>query len=63
MAKVYFHTSTVDLLRNRSRKVVQLENLLRYDTYWSRKDVLRLQHMIAQIDAVIASRAAQEPLF
>jgi len=63
MAKVYFNTPTIDLLKNRSRKVVQLENLRKIDGYWCRKDILRLSHMIAQIDAVLAARAAQEPLF
>jgi len=63
MAKVYFNTPTIDLLKNRSRKVVQLENLRKVDGYWSKKDIARLAHMIDQIDAVLAARAAQEPLF
>jgi len=63
MEKVYFNTSTVDLLKNRSRKVVQLANLRKVDGYWCKKDIARLEHMINQIDAVLASRAAQKPIF
>jgi len=63
MAKVYLNTPTIDLLKNRSRKVVLLEKLRKVDGYLSRKEILRLEHMIDQIDAVLAARAAQEPLF
>jgi len=63
MYKVYEKTSTVKLLINRSRKVNQLATLGKLDGYWVYKEKARLAHMISQIDAVIAARAAQEPLF
>jgi len=63
MYKVYAKTSTIDLMKNRSRKIAQLEKLKAIDGYWARKDIDRLAHMIHQIDAVIEARALQEPLF
>jgi len=63
MWKVYEKTSTVDLLKNRARKVNQLRTMEKFTGYWSKKEKARLAHMIDQIDAVIAARAAQPPLF
>lgn len=63
MWKVYSRTSTIDLMKNRARKVRQLEQLYGLHTYWVGKDQRRLQHMIGQIDAVLAARALQAPLF
>jgi len=63
MSKVYRNTSTIDLIRNRSRKVVEMEKARSMGGYWAKKDVSRLAHMIYQIDAELACRAAQKPLF
>jgi len=63
MFKVYSKTSTIDLIKNRSRKCVQLERLIKVNGYWAQKDINRLKHMIMQIDAVLVSRALQMPLF
>jgi len=63
MYKVYSRTSTVDLIKNRNRKYIQWRNLTHERGYWAIKERNRLQHMINQIDAVIAAREAQQPLF
>jgi len=63
MYKIYSRTSTQDLIKNRNKKTVQIFRLGKISGYWAKKERNRLAHMISQIDAVIASRAAQEPLF
>jgi len=63
MYKVYAKTSTIDLLKNRARKVNQLRTMEKFTGYWTKKERARLEHMIKQIDAVIEMRALQEPLF
>jgi len=63
MHKVYSKTATIDLMKNRSRKCVQLEQLIKVNGYWAQKDINRLKHMIMQIDAVLAARALEDPLF
>jgi len=63
MYKVYSKTSTVDLIKNRNRKVAELSKLRDQFGYWAKKDKSRLAHMISQIDAVIEARRLQEPLF
>jgi len=63
MSKVYRNTPTIDLLRNRSRKLNQMAKASWMSGYWARKEVMRLAYMIDQIDAELACRAAQQPLF
>jgi len=63
MYKVYAKTSTLDLIRNRNRKFAQLCRLDGLDGYFVKKERARLAHMIGTIDAVIASRNLQAPLF
>ncbi len=63
MYKVYAKTPTMDLVRNRNRKYRQLLRLDGLDGYFVGKERARLEHMIEQIDAVIAHRALQIPLF
>jgi len=62
MWKVYSRTSTIDLIKNKNRKLVQLHRLAGIDGYFVKKEVARLQHMISAIDAVIQSRVDQNPL-
>jgi len=63
MYKVYSKTSTIDLIRNRNKKIRKLQQISQYNTYWAKKDRDRLQHMIDQIEAVIEARKLQIPLF
>jgi len=63
MQKVYEKTSTIDLIKNRNNKIRKLQNIQYLGGYWAKKDRARLAHMIDQLDAVIAARAAQTPLF
>jgi len=63
MYKVYSKTSTVDLIKNRNKKIRELNKIRDMGGYWVKKDILRLVHYIAQIDAVIEARRLQEPLF
>jgi len=62
MYKVYSRTPTIDLIKNRNRKVAQLHRLDGIRGYFTDKERNRLVHMIKQLDAVIFSRAQQEPL-
>jgi len=63
MSKVYFKTSTIDLIRNKGRKQLALYKAERAGGYFGRKEAERLRYQIAQIEAVLAERAAQTPLF
>jgi len=63
MSKVYRQTSTFDLIRNRSRKIVELQQWERKGGYWAKKACARITYHIRQIDAELECRAAQKPLF
>lgn len=64
MMKVYSKKSTLELLTLRSKKSNLLVSLKRWKgSYWAQKEIVRNAHYIDQIDAVLAARAAQEPLF
>lgn len=63
MSKVYRNTSTIELIRNKQRKQLELMRVANIRSYWARKDAARLAHMIHQIDVELAARAARKPLF
>jgi len=63
MSKVYRNTPTIELIKNKGRKHMELLRVLYINSYWARKEKLRLEYMIHQIDVELAARAAQEPLF
>lgn len=63
MAKVYFKTPTIDLIKNKGRKQLLLMRTEREGGYFAKKEAERLKYQIAQIDAVLAARSAQKPLF
>jgi len=63
MSKVYRNTSTIDLIKLKGRKLRQLQKIGGYNTYFAKKDRLRLAHMIDQIDAELECRALQKHLF
>jgi len=63
MSKVYRNTPTIDLIKNKGRKLRKLHQAEQYNTYFAKKDRARLRYQIDQIDAELACRAAQEPLF
>jgi len=63
MAKVYFKTPTIDLIKNKGRKQLALMKAERAGGYFGRKEAERLKYQIAQIDAVLEARGAQQPLF
>jgi len=63
MYKVYSKTPTIDLIKNRNRKIAQLNRLDGIDGYFVKKERARLAHMIDNINAVIESRKLQDPLF
>lgn len=63
MSKVYRNTPTIDLIKNKGRKMRKLMVAQQYNTYFAKKDRVRLQYQIDQIDAELACRAAQKPLF
>jgi len=63
MSKVYRNTPTVDLIKNKGRKMRKLMQAQQYNTWFAKKDRARLQYQIDQIDAELESRALQKPLF
>lgn len=63
MYKVYSKTSTIDLIKNKGRKLLQLQEVEQYNTYFAKKDRARLRELIDQIDAVLEARRLQDPLF
>jgi len=63
MYKVYSKTPTIDLIKNKGRKLRQLQKAEQYNSYFAKKDRARLRHMIDQIDAVLEARKLQLPLF
>jgi len=63
MSKVYAKTSTLDLVRNQMLKRHALARVQGVPSYWAKKEVARLEHMIKQIDVELEARALQEPLF
>jgi len=63
MRKVYQNTPTIDLIRNKGKKQLALMKVRDQRGYWAIKEQVRLSGMIAQIDAELACRAAQEPIF
>lgn len=63
MSKVYRNTSTIDLIKNKGRKMRKLLQAQQYNTYFAKKDRARLQYQIDQIEAELEARARQKPLF
>jgi len=63
MSKVYRNTSSPDLIKNRMKKRFRAENLKKEHGYWAKKEVARLENMIAQIDAELECRAGLNRLF
>jgi len=63
MSKVYRNTSTIELIKNKGRKQLELLRVKHINSFWARKEVLRLEYMIHQIDVELAARAAQDTLF
>jgi len=63
MHKVYVNTPTINLIKNKGRKTLALMRARRQGGYLAKKEIARLEYQIAQIDAVLASRGAQFPLF
>jgi len=63
MSKVYRNTPTIDLIKNRGRKLRQLIKLNQLNGYWAKKDRARLNHMIDQIEVELEARKLQQPLF
>jgi len=63
MAKVYRNTSTIELIRNKCRKQLELMKVANVHSYWARKEKARLEYLIKQIDVELAARAAQRSLF
>lgn len=63
MSKVYRNTPTIDLIKNRGRKMCKLMIARQYNTYFAKKDRARLEYQIHQIDVELEARALQKPLF
>jgi len=63
MSKVYRNTPTIDLIKNKGRKLRRLQKISGYNTYFAKKDRARLQYLLDQIDVELEARALQQPLF
>ncbi len=63
MSLVYSKMGTKELRVLRSKKVLKLDKVGGYNSYFARRDRDALAHQIDQIDAELECRAAQIPLF
>jgi len=63
MSKVYRNTPTIELIKNKGRKHLELMRVKHISSYWAKKETLRLEYMIHQIDVELEYRASQKPLF
>lgn len=63
MASVYAKIETKQLRMLRSKKVLQVDKIGGYNSYFARRDRDLLAHQISQIDAELECRAAQLALF
>ncbi len=63
MSLVYSKMGSKELRALRSKKVLKLDKIGGYNSWFARRDRDLLSHQIAQIDAELECRAAQIPLF
>jgi len=63
MYSVYYKMTEYDLRKLRSKKVLQMLKIAKYENHFAMKDKERLADQISKIDAELSRRAAQEPLF
>jgi len=59
VSQVYQKMSELELRKLRSKKVLQIEKLRKFYTYFGKRDIQRLAFQIERIDAELACRAAQ----
>jgi len=63
MSSVYLAMDSQALRVLRSKKVLKLDKIGGYNSWFARRDRDLLSHQIMQIDAVLESRRLQMPLF
>jgi len=63
MSNVYWGMTDKELRVLRSKKVLKLDKIGGYNSWFARRDRETLAGQIMQIDAVLEARAAQQNLF
>jgi len=59
VSQIYQRMSDFELRKLRSKKVLEIEKLRKFYTYFGKRDIQRLAFQIDRIDAELACRAAQ----
>jgi len=59
VSQIYQRMSEFELRKLRSKKVLEIEKLRKFYTYFGKRDIQRLAFQIDRIDAELACRAAQ----
>lgn len=63
MSNIYRFKTVEELRLLKSLKLSQIKRLEHNNyTYAAKHDIMRVKHLVAQLDAELASRAAQMPL-
>jgi hypothetical protein len=63
VSQIYQRMSDLELRKLRSKKVLEIEKLRKFYTYFGKRDIQRLAFQIDRIDAEIACRADQLSMF
>jgi len=59
VSQIYQRMSDLELRKLRSKKVLEIEKLRKFYTYFGKRDIQRLAFQIDRIDAELACRADQ----
>jgi len=63
VSQVYQRMTDFELRKLRSKKVIEIEKLRKFYTYFGKRDIHRLTFQIDRIDAELACRADQLSMF
>jgi len=63
VSQIYQNMAEFDLRKLRAKKVLEIEKLRKFYTYFGKRDIQRLAFQIDRIDAELACRAEQLSLF
>lgn len=62
VSQIYQSMSELELRKLRSKKVLEIERLRKFYTYFGKRDIQRLVFQIGRIDSELACRADQMSL-
>jgi len=63
VSQIYQRMTDFELRKLRSKKVLEIEKLRKFYTYFGKRDIQRLAFQIDRIDAELACRADQLSMF